>query len=332
MSIRSAMVVLGVCAGFSAQAAPVFTPGDVFWVSRKPMAMYEVSGGSSTTLTTHSVFPTNWNSLGTLTFADDGSAGYLTVSDANQVVRLNPDGTYSNALSHASPSGLAFLDNTMYVTSSTAGTLSKVVNGTATQVLAGLEIPRAMIAYEGGLLISEQGSLKGKLRKVTFNGGNATSTYYSGINRPIDMAIFGGSLYYTDLVKMTATETITKVIQMDLVTGAKTDHAWGQRFWGLTVANGRLLAGNYKEATSGIWDITTRRDYTQVAPWASGLPGASELMLATVPGTLPPPADPGTDPDPDTQTPPAETPEPSTLLLMASGLLMMSVRATRRPV
>ena len=326
MSIRSAIVVLGVCAGACVHGSPVFTAGDIFWVSKKPMKMFEVTGGGNfAAAVPQTVFTNTWESLGNLVFAEDGSVGYLTATTANgslgALVKLNPDGTQSTLLNPTSPSALALLGDTIYFTN-TPGTLSKVVNGVATSVLSGLGTPRAMVAYNGGLLITEQSG--GRIRQVTFNGSTAVSTnLYSGLVQPVDLAILGGYLYYSSVVKSTLNETITKVVKIDLATGVKTDHAWGQKFYGLTVAGGRLLSSNYKEGTSSIWDITNYGDYSAASPWATGLQGFGDLMFATVPGTPPaPPTGPGPEP-------PAETPEVSAMLLVATGLAMIGARAIR---
>jgi hypothetical protein len=335
MSIRSATVVLSVFACSCVHGTAVFTAGDIFWISKKPMKMYEVTAGQNhAAATPQTVFAGTWESMGNLMFTDDGSAGYLTVTTAvgttGSLLKLNPDGTSSAVISHASPTALAILGGAIYLTSQ-SGTLTKVVNGSATQVLTGLGTPRAMLAYEGGLLISEQTG--GRIRRITFNGSTPVSSYFqTGLVQPVDMAILNGGLYYTSQIKNTADETITQVVRIDLTTGVRTDHAWGQRFWGLTVAGGRLLSSNYKESTSQIWDITNSGNYASVTPWATGLPGYSDLMLATVPGTppAPPPPPPPPPPDPDPVTPPAQTPEPSALVLIASGVAMIALRGIKR--
>ena len=47
MSIRLAMGALAVCASVCVHASPVFTAGDVYWFSKKPMQLIEVTGGGS---------------------------------------------------------------------------------------------------------------------------------------------------------------------------------------------------------------------------------------------------------------------------------------------
>jgi hypothetical protein len=135
------------------------------------------------------------------------------------------------------------------------------------------------------------------------------------------MAVLGNYLYYTSVVTSTAEETVSKVMKIDLTTGIRTDHAWGQTFYGLTVAGGKLLSSNYKVQPAGIWDVTAGGDYSATEAWARDLQGLGDTLMATVPGTPPAPPPP---------VEPLSTPEPSGMLLMTTGAALMAAGFRRR--
>ena len=126
----------------------------------------------------------------------------------------------------------------------------------------------------------------------------------------------------------------TSVMKIDLVTGHRSDHGWGQCCRALPVANAKFLPGSYNEPASSIWEISNGGICESIAAWATGPPGYSDVVLATVPCTPPPPPPPDLDPhshrDTDTELPAAETSGPSVLLLAATGALMVGARAFRR--
>ena len=332
MSIRSAMVLLGVCAGVCAHASPVFTAGDVYWISKSPMQMVEVTGGGNFAgATPFTVFPTQWESSGNVVFLEDLSAAYATVSSLSgyatgAVIKITPDGNWSSVTQAQSPSGIAQLGNTIYYTTK-SGELYKLVNGSPALVSSGFTGARTLIAWNDSLLVSEPGN--GRIRQITFAGSTVTSkTLVSNLISPMDVVVLGNTLYYTSIQGFSAESgTVTQVRQVDLNTKVDDYFASGQRFLSLNVAGNKLLAGNYQTSPSGIWDITAGGTFSSAAAWAYGLPGFSDTMLATVPGTPPPPTP--VNPDPVNPLPTGQVPEPSTFLLIATGAVLIGLRQLR---
>jgi hypothetical protein len=323
MSIPSAMVVLAVSAGICVHATPtLFTPGDVYWISKTPMRMFEIGdGGSFASAAASITFPEAWNSAGSMVFAEDRSLGYATITSVSggttgTIVRFTPDGQYSTFLnvSPQMPTGIARIGDTIYYTSQTEGRLYRIQGNSSVLVASGLGSPRTLLAHDGYLLVTD--ATAQVIRKVTINpstGAGTVTNAYTGLIRPMDIVVLGDYLYYTSNPTVEA-----KVTKIHLGTGQRSDHATGQPFMALALADGKLLAGNFQSSISSVWDITAGGDYSSAAAWAYGLPGHSDTMLAAVPGARPIPQPPITGMQP--------TPEPSTWFLMGAGILLIAAR------
>lgn len=301
---------LALAVAVSLHATPMFNPGDIFWATGSPANLYNVSGGGDQS--SAPVFATLGSyQAGQIAFTSDLTTAYVSVFAQNRVLRIDAAGTVSTfATGISAPTGVLVSNSgKVFVSSYSKGKVFDITaGGSFTNVPAyasGLINPRNLLETSGGILVVDQGA--GKVINLG-TGGNLAGApaFASGLNNPIDIVQYKGRVYTAG-----GDNRIMDITLGGDVSGL-TSFAAGRPFISLAVSGNKLLAGSdYTLPSASIWDISAGGDFTSAPALISNLNGGGESLLDSVPQDL------------EVDDPSAATPEPSTGLLLAAGLILV---------
>jgi hypothetical protein len=313
MMLRILACTLAVCA--SVCATPVFHSGDILWATQQNAKLYDLASSGNQALTP--VFANLGGSqYGQITFSADLTAAYLTSFSTNSVFRVTADGQVSTfATGITSATGIIRTSGgQLLVGDWNDGRIYDITAGgnfaAATPWATGLTHTRNFLETATGILVVDQGA--GKIVNIG-SGGNlsgVTPLAY-GLNDPTDIAAYNGKLYVSG-----GSNQVIDVTAGGNMAG-KAAFAYGRSFFGLTIANNRLLAATDWTVDPGeIYDISAGGNFASASKWARNLPGQVDTLFETVPDAVAVQA--------------TATPEPSAGLMLVVGVVAMSMGRFRR--